>query len=88
LAKGEFAQGHHAGYNLDKTRLDFANRGKTVAIIDLKERKLIKTVESGYGAGHANASPDGKLLKINVESLTFSKEIKVGDWPSIMVQLD
>ena len=154
LAKGEFAQGHHAGYNLDKTRLYFANRGKkkgdkrgrTVAIVDLKERKLIKTVESRYGAGHANASPDGKyifilnhfdnvvsvldaqtntmikniqlplpsdssighsgifsknghyyyelcetegkLLKINVESLTFSKEIKVGDWPSIMVQLD
>ena len=154
LAKGEFAQGHHAGYNLDKTRLYFANRGKkkgekrgkTVAIVDLKEHKLIKTVESGYGAGHANASPDGKyifilnhfdnvvsvldansntmikniklplpsdssighsgvfskdsryyyelcetegkLLKINVESLTFSKEIKIGDWPSIMVQLD
>lgn len=155
LAKGEFAQGHHAAYNLDKTTLYFANRGKakgakrgkTVAIVDLKERKLIKTFEAGYGAGHANASPDGKyifilnhfdnvvsvldaktnskikniqlplpssgsnighsgifskdgryyyelcetegkLLKINVESLTFSKEIKVGDWPSIMVQLD
>lgn len=154
LAKGEFAQGHHAGYNLDKTKLYFANRGKkkgdkrgkTVAIVDLKERKLIKTVESRYGAGHSNASPDGKyifilnhfdnvisvldtktntmikniqlplpsdssighsgifskdgryyyelcetegkLLKINVENLTFSKEIKVGDWPSIMVQLD
>jgi DNA-binding beta-propeller fold protein YncE len=87
LAKGEFAQGHHAGYNLDQTRLYFANRGKkkgekrgkTVAIVDLKERKLIKTVESGYGAGHVNASPEGKLLTINVESLTFSKEIKVGD---------
>ena len=72
LAKGEFAQGHHAGYNLDKTRLYFANRGKkkgekrgkTVAIVDLKARKLIKTVESGYGAGHANASPDGKYIFI------------------------
>ena len=117
-----------------------------MAVVDLKNRKLIKTVESGHGAGHANASPDGKyifilnhydnvvsvldaktnemikniplpvsskssighsgvfskdgryyyelcetegkLLKINVESLTFSKEIKVGDWPSIMVRLD
>ncbi len=155
LAKGEFAQGHHAGFNLDKTALYFANRGKkkgekrgrTVAVVDLENRKLISTVETGHGAGHANASPDGKyifvlnhydndvyvldaqtnemikniklptlppnssighsgvfskdgryyyelcetegkLLKINVESLTFSKEIKVGDWPSIMVRLD
>ena len=154
LAKGEFAQGHHAGFNLDKTTLYFANRGKkkgkkrgrTVVAVDLENRKLISTVEAGHGAGHANASPDGKyifilnhydnvvsvldaktnsmiknikmplsaksnighsavfskdgsyyyelcesdgkLLKINVENLTFSKEIKVGDWPSIMVRLD
>ena len=154
LAKDEFAQGHHAGFNLEKTTLYFANRGKkkgkkrgrTVAAIDLINHKLINTVEVGYGAGHANASPDGKyifilnhydnvvsvldaktnsmikniklplsakssighsgvfskdgryyyelcetegkLLKINVENLSFSKEIKVGDWPSIMVRLD
>ena len=155
LASGEFAQGHHAGFNLEKDKLYFANRGKkkgekrgrTVAVVDLKNRKLIETVVAGHGAGHANASPDGKyifilnhydnvvsimdaktdkmiksielpfpvsqssighsalfskdgrsyyelseaegeLLKINVEDLTFSKRIKVGDWPSIMVRID
>jgi len=154
LVKGEFAQGHHAGFSLDETMLYFANRGKnkgekrgrTVAIVDLKDRKLVKTVEAGHGAGHANASPDGKyifilnhydnvvsvldaktnemvkniplplqssdsighsgvfskdgrnyyelcetsgeLLKIDVESLAFSKKVKVGDWPNIMVRLD
>ncbi len=155
LAKGEFAQGHHAGFNLDGTTLYFANRGgkkgdkrgRTVAVVDLENRELTATVEAGHGAGHANVSPDGKyvfilnhfdnlvsvldaktnrliknielplpsspgsighsalfskdgryyyelsetagkLLKINVESLTFAQGLNVGDWPSIMVRVD
>jgi len=31
---------------------------------------------------------DGTLLKIDATSLNFSKTIRVGDWPSIMVRLD
>ena len=155
LAKGEFAQGHHAGFNLDKTKLYFANRGKekgkkrgrTVMVVDLENRELISTVEAGHGAGHVTPSPDGKyifilnhydniisvldaqtndiiknikipsltpkgsighssifsedgrfyyelsetdgkLLIVNAKKMTFSKAIKVGDWPSIMVQIN
>jgi len=155
LAENEFAQGHHAGFNLDKTMLYFCNRGKakgkkrgrTVAVVNLKSRRLVRTVEAGHGAGHATASPDGKyifilnhydkvisvlssktndlvkniklptltakssnghsalfskdgqfyyelcetegqLLIVDTRTLTFARQVKVGDWPNIMVRLD
>jgi len=72
LAKGEFIQGHHATLDKSGRYLYFCNRGGrkgekrgfTVGIIDLKTLTLIKTIKAGYGAGHANFSPDGKHVFI------------------------
>jgi YVTN family beta-propeller protein len=72
LAEGEFIQGHHVALDKSGRFLYFCNRGGrkgekrgfTVGIIDLKTLSLVKTVKAGYGAGHANFSPDGKYVFI------------------------
>ena len=72
LADGEFIQGHHATLDKSGRYLYFCNRGGpkenkrgfTVGIIDTKSMSLIKTIKAGYGAGHANFSPDGKYVFI------------------------
>jgi YVTN family beta-propeller protein len=72
LAEGEFIQGHHAAIDNSGRFLYFCNRGGrkgakrgfTVGIIDLANLTLVKTVKAGYGAGHANFSPDGKHVFI------------------------
>ena len=68
LAAGEFIQGHHATFDPSGRFLYFCNRGSpkgakrgfTVGIIDTQTMRLVKTLKAGFGAGHANFSPDGK----------------------------
>ena len=72
LADGEFIQGHHAAFDNSGRYLYFCNRGGrkgekrgfTVGIIDTTTLTLVKTVKAGYGAGHANFSPDGRYVFI------------------------
>ena len=72
LADGEFIQGHHATFDKSGRFLYFCNRGGpkdekhgfTVGIIDTTNLSLVKTLKAGYGAGHANFSPDGKHVFI------------------------
>jgi YVTN family beta-propeller protein len=72
LAEGEFIQGHHATFDNSGRFLYFCNRGGpkgekrgfSVGIIDTKSLNLIKTLKAGFGAGHANFSPDGKHIFI------------------------
>jgi YVTN family beta-propeller protein len=72
LAEGEFIQGHHATFDNTGRYLYFCNRGGpkggkrgyTVGVIDTETMTLVKTFRAGFGAGHANFTPDGKYVFI------------------------
>ena len=72
LSEGEFIEGHHATFDPSGRFLYFCNRGGakgdkrgyTVGIIDTVAMRLVKTLRAGYGAGHANFTPDGRHVFI------------------------
>lgn len=68
-ADGEPIEGHHGIFTLDGKFFYFCNRGPapkfggtTVAIIDVAQQKVVKTIKGANGVGHPYLSPDGKYV--------------------------
>ncbi|MDH3349538.1 MAG: hypothetical protein OEM02_15745, partial [Desulfobulbaceae bacterium] len=64
LLEGEKGKGHHGEIDRNNT-LYFCNEGgRSVTLVDLKDLKAVKNVETGKGPGHAVLSVDGKYMFI------------------------
>lgn len=67
MVAGEKSFGHHGAFSPDRKFFYFCNEGgKTVAIIDISELTVVKTLQAGQGAGHPVFTRDGsKVYVIN-----------------------
>lgn len=68
-AEGEPIEGHHGIFTLDGKYFYFCNRGPgpkfggtTVAIIDVAQQKVVRTIKGANGVGHPYLTPDGKYV--------------------------
>jgi len=68
-AEGEPIEGHHGIFTLDGKYFYFCNRGPgpkfggtTVAVINVEQQKVVKTLKGGNGVGHPYLTPDGKYV--------------------------
>jgi YVTN family beta-propeller protein len=68
-AEGEPIEGHHGIFTLDGKYFYFCNRGPgpkfggtTVAIIDVAQQKVVRTIKAANGVGHPYLTPDGKYV--------------------------
>lgn len=68
-AEGEPIEGHHGIFTLDGKYFYFCNRGPgpkfggtTVAIIDVAQQKVIRTIKAANGVGHPYLTPDSKYV--------------------------
>jgi len=68
-AEGEPIEGHHGIFTLDSKLFIFCNRGPgpkfggtTVAVIDVAQQKIIRTIKGSNSVGHPYLSPDGKYV--------------------------
>ena len=68
-AEGEPIEGHHGIFTLDGKLFFFCNRGPgpkfggtTVAIIDVAQQKIVRTLKGANSVGHPYLSPDGKYV--------------------------
>ena len=68
-SEGEVIEGHHGIFTLDgklllllqpRSRPDSA--GSTVAVIDVAQQKVIRTIKAANGVGHPYLTPDGKYV--------------------------
>lgn len=69
IPEGEPIEGHHGIFTLDGANYYFCNRGpgpdfggKTVAIINVAQQKIVKTLQMASGIGHPYLTPDGKYV--------------------------
>jgi len=69
IPEGEPIEGHHGIFTLDGKYYFFCNRGpgpnfggSTVAIIDVAQQEIVKTLKAANGIGHPYLSPDGKYV--------------------------
>jgi len=95
LQEGEPPLGHHACFAGDimyyaNMGNDSAPWGSTVALLDIKLMKGIKTLEGPTGAGHPLLSPDGKyvfvsghgdnrIFVIDTKTQEITKKIRLGE---------
>jgi YVTN family beta-propeller protein len=95
LQEGEPPLGHHACFAGDimyyaNMGNDSAPWGSTVALLDIKSVKVIKTLEGPTGAGHPLLSPDGKyvfvsghgdnrIFVIDTKTQEVTKKIRLGE---------
>ena len=68
-AEGEPIEGHHGIFTLDGKYFYFCNRGPgpkfggtTVAIIDVAQQKVVRTIKGASGVGHPYLTPDGNYV--------------------------
>jgi len=68
-AEGEPIEGHHGIFTLDGKYFYFCNRGPapkfggtTVAVIDVAQQKIVRTIKGANGPGHPYLTPDGKYV--------------------------
>jgi len=68
-AEGEVIEGHHGIFTLDSKYFFFCNRGpgpkfggSTVAVIDVAQQKIVRTLKAANGIGHPYLTPDGKYV--------------------------
>ncbi len=69
IAEGEVIEGHHGIFTLDGKLFYFCNRGpgpkfggSTVAVIDVAQQKIVRTIKGANGVGHPYLTPDGKYV--------------------------
>ncbi len=65
----EAIEGHHGIFTLDGKYFYFCNRGpgpkfggSTVAVIDVAQQKIVRTIKAANGVGHPYLTPDGKYV--------------------------
>lgn len=93
-AEGEPIEGHHGIFTLDGKYFYFCNRGPapkfggtTVAIIDVAQQKVVRTIKGANGVGHPYLTPDGKYVVLtpygsNVITIVDAKTgLKLKDLP-------
>jgi hypothetical protein len=90
LEPGEQRLGHHGEFSRDGSYFFVCNEGgKTVTVMDVAERKVVKTVKAGMGTGYLVITKDGRYLffihhkynvvkVIDVTRQEVSKAISVG----------
>lgn len=68
-AEGEPIEGHHGIFTLDGKYFYFCNRGPspkfggtTVAVIDVAQQEVVRTIKGANGVGHPYLTPDGKYV--------------------------
>ncbi len=68
-AEGEPIEGHHGIFTLDGKYFYFCNRGPgpkfggtTVAVINVAQQKIVRTIKGANGVGHPYLTPDGKYV--------------------------
>jgi YVTN family beta-propeller protein len=68
-SEGEAIEGHHGIFTLDGKNFFFCNRGpgpkfggSTVAVIDVAQQKIVRTIKASNGVGHPYLTPDGKYV--------------------------
>ncbi|MDP2156571.1 MAG: hypothetical protein Q8K68_02535, partial [Nitrospirota bacterium] len=68
-SEGEVIEGHHGIFTLDGKLFYYCNRGpgpkfggSTVAVIDVAQQKVIRTIKAANGVGHPYLTPDGKYV--------------------------
>ncbi|MBI5204074.1 MAG: hypothetical protein HZA11_04060 [Nitrospirae bacterium] len=68
-AEGEVIEGHHGIFTLDGKYFYYCNRGpgpkfggSTVAVIDVAQQKVVRTIKAANGIGHPYLTPDGKYV--------------------------
>lgn len=64
LLEGESGKGHHGEFDRDGIFYFCNEGGRSITLVDLKEKKVLKSIETGQGPGHAVLSADGKLMFI------------------------
>lgn len=93
-AEGEPIEGHHGIFTLDGKYFYFCNRGPgpkfggtTVAIIDVAQQKVVRTIKGASGVGHPYLTPDGNYVVLtpygsNVITIIDAKTgLKLKDLP-------
>jgi len=68
-AEGEVIEGHHGIFTLDGKYFYYCNRGpgpkfggSTVAVIDVAQQKVVRTIKAANGVGHPYLTPDGNYV--------------------------
>jgi len=93
-AEGEPIEGHHGIFTLDGKLFYYCNRGpgpkfggSTVAVIDVAQQKIIRTIKAANGVGHPYLTPDGNYVVLtpygsNVITIVDAKSgLKLKDLP-------
>ncbi len=69
VGEGEPIEGHHGIFTLDGKNFFFCNRGPapkfggtTVAMIDVPQQKIVRTIKAANGVGHPYLTPDGSYV--------------------------
>jgi len=68
-SEGEAIEGHHGIFTLDGKYFFYCNRGpgpkfggSTVAVIDVAQQKVVRTIKAANGVGHPYLTPDGNYV--------------------------
>ncbi len=94
IPEGEVIEGHHGIFTLDGNLFYFCNRGpgpkfggSTVAVIDVAQQKIVRTIKAANGVGHPYLTPDGMYVVLtpygsNVITIVDAKTgLKLKDLP-------